>query len=176
MPFFNKIIESDIFIILGHCDFEKNNYQNRFFFEDRWLTMSVEATRKRIVDKLYKNPTFDWMKIKKQLHQYPLGIFDEFICESVFTTNVGIIKKCCQLLNINTRIEVDFSTSLKSTDRLVELCKTFKGTTYLSGPSGKNYLDLNKFTNKGIAVEFFHSNTKDHILNSLRKDTSCKTY
>ena len=29
-PFFEKIQQADIFVLLGHCQFEKNGFQNRF--------------------------------------------------------------------------------------------------------------------------------------------------
>ena len=39
-PFFQKIQQCDKFIILTHCQFEKNGYQNRFNFNDKgWVTL-----------------------------------------------------------------------------------------------------------------------------------------
>ena len=37
-PFFQKIKEVDVFVILKECQFEKNGYQNRFNFNDKWYT------------------------------------------------------------------------------------------------------------------------------------------
>ena len=41
-PFFEKIKNCDKFIMLTHCQFEKNGYQNRFNLNDKWYTMSVK--------------------------------------------------------------------------------------------------------------------------------------
>ena len=40
-PFFQKIAAADTFVVLTHCQFEKNNYQNRFNQRERWHTLSV---------------------------------------------------------------------------------------------------------------------------------------
>jgi hypothetical protein len=164
MPFFEKIAQADIFVILGQCDFEKNNFQNRFKYRDQWNTLSVESARKKIVDKQYTNIQHDWDKMKKRIDHRPLRIFDHCISNSVFQTNVGIIKLCCKLLKIDTHIVVDQPTTKTSTERLIEICQTHSCTTYLSGPSGRNYLDLDRFAFNGIEVEFFEAKNKTHTL------------
>jgi hypothetical protein len=50
-----------------------------------------------------------------------------------------------------------FDKNLKATNALVAICKEVEADIYLSGPSGINYLELNKFD--GIEViyhEFKH--------------------
>ena len=64
-PFFQKIEEADIFVILRNCQFEKNNYQNRFNANNQWYTMRVKKGLEDIKDKKYINPLYDWNKIKK---------------------------------------------------------------------------------------------------------------
>ena len=45
-------------------------------------------------------------------------------------------------------------TSTKS--RLIlDICLRLSASTYISGPSGREYLDLNSFRSEGIDVEFF---------------------
>ena len=63
-PFFQKMKEVDVFIILNHCQFEKNNYQNRFKMNDKWFTMRVNHGLKPIIEKAYIAPTIDFDKIK----------------------------------------------------------------------------------------------------------------
>ena len=42
----------------------------------------------------------------------------------------------------------------KSTERLAEIVEALGGDVYLSGPEGRNYLDVSLFEKKGIKVEF----------------------
>ena len=69
-PFFQKIKEVDIFVILKECQFEKNGYQNRFNFNDKWYTMSVKKGLEPIRDKVYIDPKNSWDKIKNSLSKF----------------------------------------------------------------------------------------------------------
>ena len=133
-PFFQKIEEADIFIILTHCQFEKNNYQNRFNANNQWYTMRVKKGMNHIINKTSN--------------------FDECITDNLATTNVNIIKKACKLLNITTKIKFDSPTDLNGTARLVDLCKKYNGTEYLSGIGGKNYLQPELFKKEDIKISY----------------------
>lgn len=158
-PYFEKISQSDIFVIMGNCQFSKNGFQNRFQLNNSWNTMGVKSGIENIIDKKYSNPVYDWRKIKKRLSLYhrKLEIFDDFISESLYKTNASIIEKICEIKGIKTKIVEDFPTDKISTDRLVEICLHYKCSEYLSGPSGRNYLDIDKFNRNGISVIFFDS-------------------
>ncbi len=153
-PFFQKIMASDRFIILSNCQFEKNNYQNRFNIGEKWNTMSVNSGIMNIIDKQYVNYDNDWRKIKTNLKDYSeeLSLFDECISNDLNHTNISIIKKICELLEIKTEILYDYTTELKGTERLIDLVKHYEGDTYLSGISGGNYLDIKQFEENGIKL------------------------
>ena len=69
-PFFQKIQEVDVFVILKECQFEKNNFQNRVNINGKWRTMSVNKGLEPIRNKTYLNPQSDWNKIKTNLPEY----------------------------------------------------------------------------------------------------------
>lgn len=155
LPFYEKIRSADVFVFLRHCQFEKNNYQNRFQYRDRWHTMSVNKGLEPIVDKRYVNPLADWNKIKANLidKRVVLSEYDECLGESLYEMNRDIILKTMTKLGIKTRVEYDVATDLTSTDRLVEICKSLGATRYLAGRGGTKYMDLSKFKSVGIAVD-----------------------
>lgn len=171
-PFFQKINDVDIFIILKEPQFEKNNFQNRFNLNDEWYTMSVHKGMMPIKNKEYFNPQKDWEQIKKKLHNYEniLSEFDEFITNNLFETNYSIITKMLQILDLKTQIVLDYPTELKSTDRLIDLCKTYNATSYLSGLGGNKYLDLEKFEKENINVEFQTDLNKIHSLQYIKEN------
>ena len=167
-PFFQKIKSVDRFVILTHCQFEKNNFQNRFDLNGRWHTMSVKKGLESINKKLYIDSEKDWRKIKINLSEYKniLEQFDSCISDDLTKTNICIIKKMCELLSIETEIVVDYPTKLKSTDRLVDICKHYGATEYLSGGGGaRQYLDVESFGN--INVCFQEEINKIHSLEFL---------
>ena len=155
-PFFQKIEASDIFIVLQNCQWEKNNFQNRFNNEYGWNTMPVNKGLDPIIEKRYIDPHKSWDRIKDINKKYRtlLNQFDECIEESLANTNVNIIKKICSSLGITTSIVLDQSTDLRSTERLVYLCKKEKATEYLAGRSGRKYMDLSLFDKEHIKVDF----------------------
>jgi len=151
-PFFQKIMVSDVFVILSHCQFEKNGFQNRFNMDNEWYTMSVKKGLKSIIEKQYNNPQHDWKKLKKRLYDYNLDIFDDCIVNSLSETNSNIIIKICDILDIKTKIVYDYETDLKSNERLIDICLKNKCDTYLSGIGAKEYINEKLFYNNGIKI------------------------
>lgn len=150
--FFQKVQQCDVFVIMRYCQFEKNNYQNRFNDGVYWNTMRVTKKTEMIVDKEYISPFEDWDKIVNR-HKH-LITFNDCIRNGLADTNINIIEKTLKIMGIKTKIVYDYPTELRGTDRLIDLIKTFKGTTYLSGVSGANYMDLDKFKENNIKLKF----------------------
>ena len=156
-PFFQKIAAADAFVVLTHCQFEKNNYQNRFNQRERWHTLSVNKGLEPIRDKRYVAPLKDWHKINVNLAAYrsELSQLDSLITENLAETNLGIIRSICRRLNITTTITTDYETSLTRSARLVDLCESLGATCYLAGSGGsRDYLDVELFNSRGISVHF----------------------
>lgn len=164
-PFFQKMEESDIFLIMFHCQYENRNYQNRFNIAESWYTMSVNkgtqiqnnsSPSDSIFSKKYVNYKNDWDKIKNRLPQYKtiLDEFDNNICESLSETNISIILKIKKMLDIKTPIVFDYPTDLRSTDRILDFCEKYNATEYYSGISGANYLNIENFNKKNIKLSF----------------------
>ena len=168
-PFFEKIQQSDVFVCLTQCQFEKNGYQNRFNFNDKWYTMSVKKGLNPILDKVYINPKNNWNRIKNNLSEYKsiLKELDKCIGESLVATNFCIISNLCDMLDIDTQLKIDYPTELKSTERLVDICVKYGATTYLSGIGAKEYLNESLFKEKGINVEYQKIIDKSSILEVL---------
>lgn len=133
LPFFIKMSKCDIFIILSYVDFEKNNFQNRYLLNesDKWVTKSVKSGKGFIIDKQYADGSY------------------------LFPINMAWIHAIRRTLNIKTKIEFDYPTELKKTDRLIDLIKHYNGTTYVTNPSAKDkYLDEDLMRKAGIEIEY----------------------
>lgn len=164
LPFFKKMAAADVFVILRHCQFEKNGFQNRFNLSGRWYTMSTAKGLDPIYNKEYVNPDKDWARIKAalpKLYGRQLDRFDSYISNNLYLTNTAIILHTAKLFNIRASIAFDFPTDCKGTDRLIELCKVHGCKRYLSGPSGRRYLDIEKFSAAGIEIDFFVTDKED---------------
>ena len=168
-PFFEKIQQADVYVCLTHCQFEKNGYQNRFNFNDTWYTMSVNKGLEPIRDKVYIDPKKNWDRIKNSLPKYKsvLNELDKCVGESLSATNFCMISNLCDMLDIDTLLEVDYSTPLKSTNRLVDICVQYGAKKYLSGIGGKDYLNESLFKKEGIDVIYQETKKPVHILETL---------
>jgi len=73
------------------------------------------------------------------------------------TVNRRLIEGVCGLLGIATRISwsMDYEIVPGRNERLIALCRQAGADVYVSGPTAREYIDLDLFRANGIAVEFF---------------------
>lgn len=153
ISYFEKIAQSDLFVIISHAKFTKGGFQNRFNIDDKFYGMAVNKGTQLIVDKKYTNIKRDWSKITTALPKLSV-LNDYIISENLSQTNTAIIRAACLMLGIHTPITCDMPRELTGTERLIDICQKHDATKYLSGVSGKNYLDLSLFDAAGIEVIF----------------------
>jgi len=154
-----------MFVIMTHCQYTSGGYQNRFRYNGKWFTMGVDRGKHLIKDKCFARFGYSWMKIKKALPQ--LSQFDQDITMMLGPTNTRIIKRIAKLQGIETQIESDYPTDINSTERLVDICTHYGAKTYLSGPSGAKYLDIELFHRAGIDVTFQEPSESKPIIDLL---------
>ena len=162
MGYFQKMKSADLFIILDNVNYRKNYFQNRNKLLNKnnveeWFTIQVEkeATSKQIKDvKVVDGP---WRKkiIKKLEQNLGVNLKHIYDYDNLIDINISSIKYCREKLDITTPMVFASKLNVKGTksELLANLVKQIKGTTYLSGPSGKDYLDLKYF--KNIKVNYF---------------------
>ena len=131
---------------------------------EEWFTIQVEkkATSKHIKDvEVGDGP---WRKkIVKKLKQN-LGVNLEHIYNhnKLIDINIQSIEYCREKLNINTPIlySSELPVEGNKSELLANLVKYVKGTTYLSGPWGKHYLDPVYFD--GIEIKYFEPEIENY--------------
>ena len=168
--FVEKTRQADVLVLLNHAQFVRQNYHHRFHRDDRWYTMSVNAGNRDLInEKTYLYPTADWLRIKRLLGDAGprLDVFDDCISDSLWRTNGAIIRRLLSLLGQAPRIEDDWPTAARGTARLVELCIRLGATEYLSGPSGRRYLDEHLFKDAGVRVYYFEPTTSTAAVDLL---------
>ena len=130
LPFFYKMQQSDTFILLIHCQFEKNGFQNRFNLDEKWITKPVVNAVESILEKRYTDGP------------------------KIVDVNVPLIIGFAGLLGIDTRkIHYDHETQNTGTARIIELCRLFDCDEYLTNPDATDkYLDGKLMNDSGIEV------------------------
>jgi hypothetical protein len=172
----DKIFKSDTFVILDTAQFEKNYWGNRFAIrtkdQTQVLTVPVEAHNHKPYNELKIDYGTNWQKkVLKSISQnysnapyfgviYPIvnDIFSQqFECLSQL--NITLLKKVLLYLRYPGGIvlssQLEINPTLRSTELLVAICAKVKADTYLSGISGKDYLDLTLFQDITVGFQQF---------------------
>jgi hypothetical protein len=172
MGFFQKMKAADTFVVLDNVKFRKNYFQNRNKFknkqgESEWFGVSVpkKSTSSLIRDVVPIDSTINnWNKkvVSKLKHNFNLDFSDIYERSTLLEINMASIEWARQKLNITN--EIVFASQLNvngsRSELLANICKNLGATTYISGPSGKEYLDLKYFDD--INVEFFEPKVENY--------------
>lgn len=177
LGFFDKMKQSDIFVIYDDAQFNKEDFQHRnkirIYQGWKYLTVPVEKKHIPIKDIMIKNrikqngKSWQEAHLKDIIDNYNLAshfsVYYEYLeeiynnkYEKLIDLNIDIIHFMRDAFRIKTKIifASKLGLSSKSTEKLVDIVEYFGGNIYLSGPGGLNYLDVSLFENRGISVEF----------------------
>ena len=174
----NKISKAEVFVILDSVQFEKQYFQNRnkilTYNGPQWITIPVQMkgyTGKRIIDMKISNDASNkkWrerylgrIEANYRRHPYFKRVFSfisnainmetDFLCD----INVKILLDLIDILSIN--VDVIRSSELNihgmKSDINLSICQEVGATTYISGPSGRDYLNVKSFTDNDISVVY----------------------
>jgi len=171
----DKISQSDIYIILDHVQFRKNYFQNRNKLIGPsgpfWITIPIRkhdiCTPINKIQIAYQDKLYiKWIStIKRNYSTFPffcelypaLKAIHETDHQSLSVFNTRLIRFMLQYLGID--VKVVFSSALPGgyrdkTDMHIKLVEAVGGSTYISGPSGHEYLDIDRFLKSGLKLEF----------------------
>jgi len=177
LGFFNKMLRVDEYIFLDNVQFKKRYFENRnkIISTDNsagwdWITAPV-VTKDRFTQNINEveiDYTQNWQakylnKIKWHYRKYEY--FAEVFVEiekiinrnfiKLLELNIALIQFVREYLNINTpTVLASEICHGRGSDLILKLCKLRRADVYLSGPDGRNYLNLPEFQNLNIQVEY----------------------
>ncbi|MDI6739255.1 MAG: WbqC family protein [Candidatus Edwardsbacteria bacterium] len=175
--FFQKMARCDVFVLLDAVQYARRSYTARCLVKGadgkkHWLTVPVfktgryhqtvaeveidnqdpwQNTHRRTLESVYaKAPYF-------REHQWLLDLAYGKPWNSLCELNTALITALAERLDIKPRIVrlSELSVEGHSTELLVGICRKLGADTYRSGPSGKKYLDEEKFQMAGIKCDIF---------------------
>ena len=181
--YFLKIKKSDVFVILDDVQFRKNYFQNRCEISNvegndrRWLTLSIKkniSSKSKInevalsekfrADEILSTIRSSYSKTPfyEQVYSDIKQLFysdDEHLCD----INVRGILWCLKILDIPTTTllssQIKGPAEQNPTMRLVDLCIQNGMSEYISGPGGRNYMELPLFYDNNIDL-LWHDSDK----------------
>ena len=177
LGFFHKASQADSIVILDNVQFRKNYFQNRNKIRTQdgwqWITVPVSRSLVTMVKDVAINDEPRWKekwwnavylsyKRSKYFDQYEKELHEalDSSASNLCALNVALLKFVFKALGI--KAETVFASELgaqgKAGALILDICRKMRADSYLSGISGKDYLDLEVFKNAGIGVTFqeFH--------------------
>jgi hypothetical protein len=178
--YFDLINRADIFVFLDDVQYTERDWRNRNAVRHekglRWITVPVIT--KGLRGQLIKDAQIDnsipwkdthWAMLKhcysraKYFENYK-SEFENLYCrnwDKLSDLDIEFTIAICRLLSIgHTRFVRSSSLCVegKKTERLVNICRKLGITTYISGPSGSNYIENDLFERNGIQLLYHHYN------------------
>lgn len=183
--FFQKMASADLFVILDNVKFRKNYFQNRNKFlntkgQEEWFGVSIPKKSNSLnINEVFVtcNSLNNWKTkvVNKIKHNFNEDMSDIYSYKKLIDINMASINWCRDRLNIKTPIVYasELNVEGSKSELLLNICLTTNATEYISGPSGKDYLDLNIFRQNNVKVSFFQPEVKNYysmLYNLLKKD------
>jgi len=173
---FSKIKQADCFVIMDTFQYTKDGITHRNKVRtnagSHYLTIPIskEFARSKIKDvelpsdgkwrevhyqTIYQN------YLKTDFFKYHADFFKELYQKDfhfLWQINVNIIRYLLKCFETNVEIivasDLNLSPDLKHTDMIIAVLKSIGATMYLSGPSGKGYLEVEKFRQNNVNYGF----------------------
>jgi len=176
--YFDMIASVDEFILYDDMQYTRRDWRNRNQIKTpqgvQWLTVPVQVKGRydqkirdtqidvesdwahshwKTLDQNYRRAPY-FSEIEAWLKPIYLG---EATKGSLSRLNRTLIEAVMGYLGISTKMTWSWEYKLVEgkTERLADLCAQAGGTTYVSGPSARDYVEEAVFESSGIALEWF---------------------
>ena len=177
LGFFHKWAVSDLFVIFDDAQFVKCEWQNRdkirITDSDHWITIPVltKGRGHQKINEVEIDNNNNWNKKlvvtfktyfskTKNFKEYYPELEEIFLKKHrlLIDLNMELIYWVGSKLKINTplRFSSENKSSLKSTERLIELLKFYGANEYYTGLASKDYMDEELLSQNGIKI-FYQS-------------------
>jgi hypothetical protein len=171
LGFFHKLQNCEVFVLLDDVQFSKGGFQNRNRIKSsegwQWLTVPVLHRGKQTIREVELNDTVPWRRkhwsaLVSNYSRAPH--FERYVedLQRIFaiewkhlgSLNEALMEWATNSLGIETIVKrsSEIPHSGTSSDRLIELCRAVDADRYLSGPGGRDYMDLEAFQLAGIEI------------------------
>lgn len=172
---FNKIKSADIFVFLDDVQYSNQYYYNRNRIKtpnkEMMLTIPIKKSFKQPLNEVCIDNNILWCKkhLKSLIANYNkapffqdyLPFFEDLYGKTwdyLNDINIYTMNYFMEQLDINKNVYLSSdllnSNGLSGTNRIIDICQKLNATEYLSGASGKDYLQEDLFVEAGIKLTY----------------------
>jgi WbqC-like protein len=175
LGFFDQMRRADVFVYYDDVQYDTHGWRNRNRIKTQrgplWLTVPVRhsgLSKPRILDVAIDGRT-NWAKkhvasLRQAYSGAPfaqqyMAALEAVLMQSwerLVDLDLAVVDLLAEWLAVRPRIERASALGIggAQTDRLVNICRHFGATRYLTGSAARTYLDVALFEHNGIAVEW----------------------
>lgn len=173
--YFDLIASADQFVLYDIVQFTKNDWRNRNLIKTAsgllWLTIPVVQSGRfgqtieevEVTDDRWR--VKHWRSLEQAYRRAPFfsryrDRFEALYLASgerrLAAINQAFISNIADAIGITTPIATAADIELPDDriDRLIEICRTFDASEYISGPAARAYLDERRFREAGIEIRY----------------------
>ena len=175
LGFFDQMRRADVFVYYDDVQYDTHGWRNRNRIKTQqgplWLTVPVRhsgLSKPRILDVAIDARTNWGRKHVASIRQaYAAAPFakqyvpalEEVLMrpwERLVDLDLAVSGLLAEWLGVRRRVETASALGIEGgqTERLVNICRHFGATNYLSGSAARSYLDVPQFDAHGIAVDW----------------------
>jgi hypothetical protein len=177
LGFFHKMARCDVFVLLDSVQYARRSYTARCLVKHpdgkkHWLSVPVLKTGRygQRISEVELHRHEPWQHDHRRTleacysrapyfagQRWLLELAYDRQWDSLCEMNSALIVEFAKRLNLGPRIVKlsDLGIVAHSTELLIAICRQLGADAYRSGPSGKKYLDQEKFSNAGIRLDVF---------------------
>jgi len=178
--YFQLIHSVEQFVIYDDVTYIKNGWINRNRYllngQAKFFTLSlnqassfIPINQTFILDEKYKTKqkilkTFGMAYSKAPFYKTAFGLIEEIIMNTdnnIATYNESSIRKICDYCGIKTSIyvssKINKNVSLKSQDKVIDICKNLCTSTYVNAPGGRSLYNHEIFNDNGMELKFLRT-------------------
>lgn len=173
LGFFEKILLSDIFVLLDDVQYVKKQWHNRNKIRTeygfKWISVPVQAKFGEKINTVKIDYSKNWIDEHENIINTSYStsrFFKNYFpkLQSIFSRNYSLLVDLniefiilmCNILEIKTKIikSSELNISSSGSNRILDICKKLDANEYLSGMMGKDYLVLDNFNQNKIKIIF----------------------
>jgi WbqC-like protein family len=175
LGFFDQMRRADVFVYYDDVQYDTHGWRNRNRIKTQhgplWLTVPVRhsgLSKPRILDVAIDTRT-SWAKkhvtsIRQAYAAAPFAkqyvpALEELLLrpwERLVDLDLAVAGLMAEWLGLRTRVERASALGIEGgqNERLVNICRHFGATNYLTGSAARDYLDVPLFARSGVEVEW----------------------
>lgn len=177
LGFFNKLAKAEVFVILDSVPYRKNYFQNRnkILGSNGVQYIGIPTVNVGHIEGTIATTKIALQGNAKWKSKYLNTIQMSYGKHPFFKEVFPVLEKAIQLdtdllAEINIEILTSFADHLgfcpkyiksselevagAKSDLILDICKVLNADTYIAGPSGRDYLNMQSFSDAGIKVVF----------------------